>query len=319
MLKRVRNVFDKLPDGNRINRKKVPGRPMPPALLEKLKLINEKPMPPELEILEKLKLERERAKELLTRTNINKANRNANMKLAIQSLNRNINSKVYFKGVPIAKIGSKSANGAIFAMSMNNGSRKVLKIIHHPLGVSEFNFQKNAAKHNISPKVYKLKTDIKLTSNPKFFFTKRPPNNKINAFLMNNLQKNARNRIQSLHDFFSSASNANKTIVFNKLKAKVAKLFNLGIEHADLHALNAYVIIKADGTLDVMIIDYGRSKRTGVQTRAFARGNVGQRFGNNASAMYPGFGKVYQRKKNILPVITSKTKLNQMKTIYRIP
>ena len=280
MLKRVRNALNKLPYGNRIQ-----------------------------QIINNMMINRR--KKVLAQTN--------NMKSAIQSLNRNLNSKTFFKGVPIAKIGSKSANGAIFAMRMNNGSRKVLKIIHHPLGQSEYSFQNNAAKHNISPKVYKLKTGIKLSSNPKFFFTNRPPNNKINAFLMNNLQKNAGNKIQSLHDFFSSASNANKTIVYNKLKAKVTKLSNLGIEHANLHALNAYVIIKADGTLDVMIIDYGRSKRVGARTRAFAKGNVGQRFGPDASAMYPGFGKVYQRRKNNVPVITSNTKLTQMKTNYRIP
>jgi hypothetical protein len=248
-----------------------------------------------------------------------KAGMKARNNAALHSLSNNLNSKNFFKGVPIAKIGSQSANGAIFAMQMNNGSRKVLKIIHHPLGQSEYSFQQNASKYNISPKVYKLKLGITLTPfGLKSFFTTDPPNNKINAFLMNNLQKNAGNKIMSLHDFFGSASNTNKTIIYNKLTAKVKKLSNLGIEHADLHALNAYVIMKAGGTLDVMIIDYGRSKRTGVQTRSFASGKVGQRFGNNASANYPGFGPIYQRKKNNLPVILSRNKLAKMKTNYKI-
>jgi hypothetical protein len=287
MLRRVRNAVAGLPYGNRIQ-----------------KIIN--------------KLISARTKvPVLTAANINKARRNANMKSAIELLNRNLNSKTFFGGVPIAKIGSNSANGAIFAMRMNNGSRKVLKIIHHPLGKSEYSFQNNASKKNISPKVYKLKTGITLMKS-NLFFTSRPPNNKINAFLMNNLQKNNRNRIQSLHDFFSTASNANKTIVYNKLVAKVKNLSNISIEHANLHAGNAYVIIKADGTLDVMIIDYGRSRRVGAITRAFGRGNVGQRFGSNVSKYYPGYGKVYERKNNITPVILSKNKLSNMKNYYRI-
>ena len=267
---------------------------------------------------------------VLTEANMKKSIRNANMKSAIEFLNRNLNSKTSFGGVPIAKIGSNSANGAIFKMRMNNGSRKVLKIIHHPLGKSEYNFQNNASKKNISPKVYKLKTGITLMKS-NLFFTKKPPNNKINAFLMNNLQKNDGNGIKSLHDFFSTASTANKTIVYNKLVAKVTKLSNLGIEHANLHVYNAYVIKKADGTLDVMIIDYGRSKRVGARTRAFARGNVGQRFGRNVSENYsPIYGQVFRggptnprktkkTKPEQQPVILSSTKLNQMKIKYKIP
>ena len=242
-----------------------------------------------------------------------KARKNATMKL----LDNHINSKNFFKGVPIAKIGTNSVNGAIFTMQMNNGSRKVLKIIHHPLGKSEYNLQKNAARFNISPKVYKLKTGIPFTSAVNFFKS-YPPSGKINAFLMNNLQKNAGNRIMSLHDFFGSASNTNKTIIFNKLKTKVKKLSNIGIEHANLHAGNAYVIIKADGTFDVMIIDYGRSKRPGTQTRSFAKGNVGQRFGPITTNYNLDFGTVYQRKKNNLPVILNRNKLAQMKTTYGI-
>lgn len=287
MLKRVRNAVVGLPYGNRIQ-----------------------------QIINKLIAARTKVP-VLTAANINKARRNANMKSAIELLNKNLNSKTFFGGVPIAKIGSNSANGAIFAMRMNNGSRKVLKIIHHPLGKSEYNFQNNASKKKISPRVYKLKTGITLMKS-NLFFIQKPPNNKINAFLMNNLQKNSGNRIQSLHDFFSTASNANKTIVYNKLKAKVINLSNLGIEHANLHAGNAYVIMKADGTLDVMIIDYGRSRRVGLPTRSYASGNVGRRFGNNVSKNYPGYGKVYRGNKKSNPVILSTHKLNGMKAKYKI-
>ena len=241
---------------------------------------------------------------------------NANLK----SLSTNLNSKNFFKGVPIAKIGTNSVNGAIFAMQMNNGSRKVLKIIHHPLGKSEYTFQKKAA--GISPQVYQLKTGIELTPKYGSFFKKSPPNNKINAFLMNNLQKNATNTVLSLKEFFGSASNANKTKVFNMLKAKVSKLSNLGIEHANLHEGNAYVIIKPDGSLDVMIIDYGRSKNVGMATRSYISGKesgkVSQRFGG-LSKNYPAvYGPIYQTKKSVYPVILNRNKLAKMKTNYGI-
>lgn len=206
---------------------------------------------------------------------------------------------------------------------MNNGSRKVLKIIHHPLGKPEYNFQSRASANNISPKVYKLKLDVKLekmASN--YFFKTRPNHDKINAFLMNNLKKNTGNTVKSVYAFMKTAPRVQRYKVLDKLAAKVAKLSSMGIEHANLHTNNAYVIIKANGSLDVMIIDYGRSKyHVGAHTRAYTRGNIGTRFGRNVSNQYPNFGPIWgvkptKKNPNPNPVILNRNKLAIMKSNY---
>lgn len=244
---------------------------------------------------------------LRTRTNKEK------LEKAIKNLDKNINSKAFFGGVPIAKIGSQSMNGAVFAMKMNNGSRKVLKIVKSPLGSKEFEFQENASKANIAPKVYKLKKEIHLTPNYKMFFLNKV--NKINAFLMNNLE-NKGNKSYSLDNFLTrdNVSQDLKDKAVKILKSKVKKLGNLSIEHGNLHAENAYVILKSNGTIDVMIIDFGRARRqVGPRTRAVTAGRHGHRYGKNISKIANWHEPLYERKHNETPVILNANKMNALK------
>lgn len=234
------------------------------------------------------------------------------MNKAIQNLGKNINNKAYFGGVPTAKIGSPSVNGAVFSMKMNNGSRKVLKVVKSPLGRQEFMFQKNASNKNLAPRVYKLKTGVRLTPNYKMFFMNKVKT--VNAFLMNNLARNSGNKVYSIHDFLSGGASKNSKLkAVTILKSKVKRLGNINIEHGNLHMNNAYVIIKADGTLDVMLIDFGRSRRrVGARTRAVTSGRYGHRYGKDISKNINWHEPLYEGKRNNAPVVLNANKMKAL-------
>ena len=195
---------------------------------------------------------------------------------SVNKLRNLLNAKKFFGGVPVKKIGSNSVNGAVFMMNMNNGSRKVIKIVKSPGGNSEFAFQKNAGNRNLAPKVYMLKSGVNMPANlAQKFFSHPNGINKINAFLMNSLFQNNSHKVMSVYDFSQNSrfSREQKMRVFDLLKRKVKSLHKIAIEHGDLHAYNAYVIIKGPDDFDVMLIDFGRSKRFKI-TKSVPRGST---------------------------------------------
>lgn len=155
--------------------------------------------------------------------NRNALKQNAALKKAINDLEKKLESRTYFGGVPIAKIGSASVNGAVFAMNMNNKSRKVLKIVQSPKGKKEFDFQTIAASLNVAPKVYKLKEEINIPPHlPRVFFNGHVKT--INAFLMNNLKRSNTDKVYSMANFARRAfPDALKRAVFHEFEKKAKK------------------------------------------------------------------------------------------------
>lgn len=242
---------------------------------------------------------------------------NNSLKKAIQVLNKSLNAKTTFGGVPTAKIGNKSVNGAVFSMNMNNKSRKVLKIVKSPLGSEEYAFQKNAGNAGISPKVYKLKTNVKLDLETSKKFFKNQSINRINAFLMNNLKSKDSDRVLSLHDVTRIATPEQKKALFEQLMKKVYKLQRLGIEHGDLHFGNVYVILHDNQTFDLIIIDFGRARKIGPYTRSVVKGTHGARYGKNISKEWRWHEPLYKRSKNETPVILNVDKLKYAAQVLR--
>lgn len=215
------------------------------------------------------------------------------------------------------QIGESSANGAVFTLNTKNGTRKVVKIIASPLGKKEFAFQKIAGLYGISPRVYKLKQRIAIPRNVyvNYFPKMKGAVRKFNAFSMNNLKLHKMDTIMSIHDFFKSrALQYKKQKVFNKLKLLVKKLHGLGIEHGDLHGGNAYVITHADGSIDVKIIDFGRSrKRPSANIRSMSTGTF---YGKNVTKEYNWSEPIFKRKGNKNPIIPNRIKLQGFKTKF---
>lgn len=232
-------------------------------------------------------------------------------------LNATLNTDAFFNGRIMNQIGNSSANGAVFAMKMKNGTRKVIKIIKSPLGKQEFNFQKKAGQNGISPKVYKLKQGVVIPREVYMnFFPRMKGDQKFDAFLMNDLKLHDTDKIESLYNYFKRASPNERNRVFKKLKFLVIKLHKLGIEHGDLHGGNAYVIIHEDGKIDVKIIDFGRSrKRPTINTRSMTTGKF---YGKNVTKEYEWNEPIFQRSSNINPVVPNRVKLQGFKNKFSL-
>ena len=223
------------------------------------------------------------------------------------------------------KIGSQSANGAVFKLN-GPGGRKVLKIVKSPGGIQEAAFQRNMARLNFSPKVHNVIANVEIPSRlaNEFFSQKSTTMGsvKINAIIMNNLQQSNTNKVMSLHNYLSSSeySNTQKQNLFNKLGNMVNTMAkNSRIIHGDLHPHNVYVILspgkpgKPLKPPKLFIIDYGRSRRTGIPTRAMTKACITHRLVANVNDPY--YGKmVYNR--NGTPCIFNNSKLNILQKHY---
>jgi serine/threonine protein kinase len=217
--------------------------------------------------------------------------------------------------------------GAVFSV---NG--KVLKIVPHPQGKREYNFQNTAHKAKLSPAVYRLVQNFNIPQNVYRKFINNNSNvntrlknvnggrpvrvGKFNAFIMNNLHANKNAKTYSGGDFFQNASvsRANKQMVFEKILRKLKKLHTAGIEHGDFHPMNFYVIVK-DGKFKIKIIDFGRSvvRPPNKSTNNLKAGY----FGNNVTTNYdPGRHRGYPLfQKNKGPVMYANN--NSMNLILR--
>jgi hypothetical protein len=241
------------------------------------------------------------------------------------------NNRLFKNNTPQMKIGSVSANGAIFKMEKkpryNRGSPtpyKVMKIVKSPGGSQEYAFQKKAARRGISPQVYNLVTGVKIPSTlaNKFFRNSHTPGRpvNINAFLMNNLQQSNANKVTNFHNYMKKAKPTNRQAAFNKLKTMVNTMGNHGISHGDLHAGNIYVILSPGKPPKLLIIDFGRSwtvhtmntRRTAGTANRTKRTATGGMVKNNV------YGNLYFQGKNVIPHILNRDKLKQFRNAYGV-
>ena len=154
---------------------------------------------------------------------------------------------------PTKRIGTNSANGAVFA---TNDPKYVIKLVPQR-NRREAEIQKVLSNHGIAPPVYKKQT-IPITRNRSraIFGT---ASKEITLILMNHLGGKGQ-RFESANTYFSKYPNNERTK--NLVRAKVNKMHNLGILHGDLHGENFYIIRdpKTGKVVDVMILDFGRAK-----------------------------------------------------------
>ena len=243
------------------------------------------------------------------------------------------NKKNNFFGIerPEKKIGSVSANGAIFQMKKlnlkNNSPRKVLKIVKSPGGAQEYILQRIAARYGLSPRVYKLVKRVPINSNVAnaFFSNKSSGNDRpvnINAFLMNNLAQNNRNKVMNFHNFMENPniSNVNKRKQFIQLKRMVQQLGRQRISHGNLHPGNVYVVMRSNGSTKLYIIDFGRSlalpmntRRTAGEARVLRMHTVGQMTNNRYGL------RVYPKKMRYTGHIVDSSKLDLFGKYYKGP
>jgi len=246
----------------------------------------------------------------------------------LQKAIANKNGRLFINAEPQMKIGAQSVNGAIFKMKKENPYNgkpfKVMKIVKSPGGAKEFEFQRNASKLGLAPKVYNL---VKGANIPKqianaFFLQQsgRGVNKvKINAFTMNNLQQSNANKVSNFHNYMKKASPVNKKVALDELTKMVNKLGNEGISHGDLHAGNVYVVTSDGKPPRFLIIDFGRSWRVHTMNTRRTVGTA-SRVRRTAAGSYqdPYFGSLLVRQGNYTPHIPNNKKLKGFKTAYGV-
>ena len=233
---------------------------------------------------------------------------------------------------PEKKIGSVSANGAIFQMkklkpNLNNSPRKVLKIVKSPGGAQEYKLQSIAARSGLSPRVYRLVKRVPINSNVAnaFFSNKSSGNDRpvnINAFLMNNLAQNNRNKVMNFHNFMENPniSNVNKRKQFIQLKRMVQQLGRERISHGNLHPGNVYVVMRSDGSTKLYIIDFGRSLALPMNTRRTAGEGRVRRMHTVGPMTNNQYGvRVYPKKMRYTGHVVDSSKLDLFRKYYKGP
>jgi hypothetical protein len=251
-----------------------------------------------------------------------------NRNWTVQSLQQSIqnrNNRFLVNKVILKKIGSQSVNGAVFKLSNNgSGRRKVLKIVKSPGGVKEAAFQRNMAKLGISPNVHNNIANVRIPRQLASALFSQPPtranmNNqdrvKINAIIMNNLQQSNANRVMSLQNYLKSIeySNQQKQKMFNNLGNMVNAMANARIIHGDLHSQNVYVILSRGKPPKLFVIDYGRSQRTGIPTRAMTKEGKTHKLKEHVNDPY--YGKMLYTRRGT-PYILNESKLNLLQKEY---
>ena len=153
---------------------------------------------------------------------------------------------------PTKRIGTLSANGAVFA---TNNPKYVIKAIPQD-AKREAVIQKLLSNHGIAPKLYTSKMIPIRNNRSTIIFGARPQNAHVTLLLMNHMGRYG--RFETASNYFNKYPNNSNTarMVRNKMK----KMHNLGIHHGDFHDENFYIIRDSNGKVkDVLIIDYGRA------------------------------------------------------------
>lgn len=169
-------------------------------------------------------------------------------------------------GKIMKRIGTPSANGAVFSTSQSN---VVVKVTPYSANSNaERRFQNLLGRKGIAPRSRNYKV---VNIDPSLFkkiFT-NGNGNRIAIHVMNHLQQSPNNNFKSVNNYVKNRGGNINMNTYKMIYNKVMAMHALGVSHSNLHWENAYVIInRGSGQVkNVKIIDFGRSKHMGTRTR----------------------------------------------------
>ena len=180
-------------------------------------------------------------------------------------------------GKILKRIGTPSANGAVFSTSRANVVVKVTPYSSN--SNAEKRFQTLLGSQGIAPRSRNYKViniNREMAAN---IFNNRKNVNKIAIHVMNHLKQIPTNNFMSVNNYKNSIGGKMNMPTYKMIYNKVMAMHRLGVSHSNLHWENAYVIVnKGTGQVkNVKIIDFGRSKHMGARTRASAAENYARR------------------------------------------
>lgn len=180
-------------------------------------------------------------------------------------------------GKILKRIGTPSANGAVFSTSRANVVVKVTPYSGN--SNAEKRFQTLLGSQGIAPRSRNYKViniNREMAAN---IFNNRKNVNKIAVHVMNHLKQSPTNNFMSVNNYKNSIGGKMNMPTYKMIYNKVMAMHRLGVSHSNLHWENAYVIVnKGTGQVkNVKIIDFGRSKHMGARTRASAAENYARR------------------------------------------
>ena len=179
-------------------------------------------------------------------------------------------------GKIMKRIGSPSANGAVFSTSQAN---VVVKVTPYSSNSNdERRFQNLLGRKGIAPRSRNYKVvNIDPNSFKKIFMNGN--GNRIAVHVMNHLQQSPNNNFKSVNNYVKSRGGAINMNTYKMIYNKVMAMHALGVSHSNLHWENAYVIMnRGTGQVkNVKIIDFGRSKHMGPRTRGSTAENYALR------------------------------------------
>lgn len=170
-------------------------------------------------------------------------------------------------GKILKRIGTPSANGAVFSTSRANVVVKVTPYSRN--SNAEKRFQAQLGALGIAPRsrnYHVVNINRELASK---IFNNRNNVNRIAIHVMNHLKQSPTNNFMSVYNYKNSIGGKMNLPTYKMIYNKVMAMHRLGTSHSNLHWENAYVIInKGTGQVkNVKIIDFGRSKNLGARTR----------------------------------------------------
>ena len=210
-----------------------------------------------------------------------------------RALNYTIQNKIpnWSHGKIAKRIGTPSANGAVFSTSRKN---VVVKVTPYSSNSNkEMRFQKLLGNHNIAPRSRNYKV---VNINPDLaskIFNKRNNINRVAIHVMNYLSRGPNNNFKSVNKYVNSMGGKINYNTYKLIFNRVMAMHKLGVSHSNLHWENAYVIInrQTGNVKNVKIIDFGRSRNMGARTRGGSMMNYSRRgapgsFNENSDAYF---------------------------------
>ena len=180
-------------------------------------------------------------------------------------------------GKILKRIGTPSANGAVFSTSRANVVVKVTPYSGN--SNAEKRFQTLLGSQGIAPRSRNYKVININREMAAKIFTNGNNVNKIAVHVMNHLKQSPSNNFMTVYNYKNSIGGKMNMPTYKMIYNKVMAMHRLGVSHSNLHWENAYVIVnKGTGQVkNVKIIDFGRSKHMGARTRASAAENYARR------------------------------------------
>lgn len=181
-------------------------------------------------------------------------------------------------GKILKRIGTPSANGAVFSTSRANVVVKVTPYSRN--SNAEKRFQTLLGSHGIAPRSRNYKVvniNRELASK---IFNNRNNVNRVAIHVMNHLKQSPMNNFMSVNNYVKTQPGRKINMpTYKMIYNKVMAMHRLAVSHSNLHWENAYVIVnKGTGQVkNVKIIDFGRSKHMGARTRTAAAENYARR------------------------------------------